>query len=143
MHAQEAGMVTLCRKVSFSCAHRYYQPGLSESENRRIYGSLYSEHGHGHNYILEAHVEGPIDWDTGMVINLKELDSVLKEITSPMDHHHLNFDLPYFQKTVPTTENIAVYCFEEIDKRLAPPVRLRKVRLQEGTDLWVECTDAG
>jgi 6-pyruvoyltetrahydropterin/6-carboxytetrahydropterin synthase len=139
MCAAKANVVTICRKVKFSSGHRYFQPDLTDEENREVYGTSYSEHGHGHNYVLEAYVEGPIDPKTGMVINLKDLDAVLKEVTSPLDHHHLNFDVAHFRQVVPTTENIAAYCFTEIDKRLERRFRLRKVRLYEGSDLWADC----
>ena len=144
MQQTQPNLVTICRKVIFSCAHRCYRPDLSESANRELYGSTYSEHGHGHNYELKAYVEGRIDPETGMVINLRDLDSVLKEVVEPLDHHHLNFDVPYFEETVPTTENIAAYCFAEIALRLSgQPIQLKMVRLVEGPDLWVDCEAAG
>jgi 6-pyruvoyltetrahydropterin/6-carboxytetrahydropterin synthase len=140
MQQAQPNLVTICRKVIFSCGHRCYRPDLSESENQRLYGSAYSEHGHGHNYELKAYVEGWIEPETGMVINLRDLDSVLKEVIEPLDHHHLNFDVPYFEETVPTSENIAAYCFAEIALRLKDlPVKLKKVRLVESPALWVDC----
>jgi len=135
-----ADQVTICRKVTFSCAHRYHRTELTEAQNREIYGSSYTEHGHGHNYVLHAYVEGIIDPETGMVINLRDLDSILKDVIEPLDHHHLNLDVPYFAKVVPTTENIAAFCFSEIAKRLTlDHINLKKVRLVEGPDLWVDC----
>jgi 6-pyruvoyltetrahydropterin/6-carboxytetrahydropterin synthase len=134
-----ANLVTICRKTTFSCGLRYARADLTESENRNLYGSSYSKHGHGYNYVLKAYVEGPIDPETGMVINLRDLDSILAEVTKPLDHHFLNYDVPYFAEVVPTTENIAVYCFREIAKHLIwDHVRLKKVRILEGPDLWVD-----
>jgi 6-pyruvoyltetrahydropterin/6-carboxytetrahydropterin synthase len=132
-------MVTVCRRVSFSSGHRYFRPDLSEEENRRLYGSMYTPSGHGHNFILEAHVEGVIDPRTGMVVNLKRVDEAMREVVQPLDHHFLNTDVPHFGTVVPTTENIAAYCFDQLLRRLdRDGCRLRKVRLYEGTDLWVE-----
>lgn len=75
-----------------------------------------------------------------MVMNLKDLDRVLKEVTDPLDHRFLNYDVPYFQKVVPTTENLAAYCFQEIDQRLRDrEFSLRRIRLFEGADFWVDC----
>jgi len=140
MDLDRVDRVTICRKVTFSCGHRYYQPGLTEDENRKIYGNLYSRHGYGHNYVLEAYVEGRIDPETGMVINLRDLDSILLDVTTPLDHHHLNYDVSHFADVVPTTENIAAFCFSEIAKRLTGNhIRLKRVRLLEGRDLWVDC----
>lgn len=131
--------VVLCRRVSFSSGHRYCNPQWSEAKNRQIYGSLFSRHGHGHNFVLEAYLEGMIDPETGMVINLKDVDALLREVVQPMDHHFLNQDVPFFQSNVPTTENIARYCFEQLREKLARrPARLVKVRLREGEDLWVD-----
>ena len=131
--------VTICRKISFSSGHRNYHPDLSEEQNRELYGSSYSEHGHGHNYVLEAHVEGVLDTRTGMVMNLRDLDTILNNVTAPLDHHFLNYDVPYFREVVPTTENLAAFCFQEIAKQLAGErFTLRRIRLFEGTDFWVD-----
>ena len=131
--------VTICRKISFSSGHRNYRSDLNEEQNRELYGSSYSDHGHGHNYVLEAHVEGELDAKTGMVMNLRDLDTILKNVTAPLDHHFLNYDVPYFREVVPTTENLAAFCFQEIEKQLAGEgFTLRRIRLFEGTDFWVD-----
>ena len=131
--------VTICRKVSFSSGHRNHRPDLSEAQNRELYGSSYSEHGHGHNYVLEAHVEGVLDTRTGMVMNLRDLDTILNNVTAPLDHHFLNYDVPHFGEVVPTTENLAAFCFQEIANQLpSEEFTLRRIRLFEGTDLWVD-----
>ncbi len=131
----------LARRTHFSCGHRYYSPQMSEEENRKTFGLCYSEHGHGHNYVLEAYLLGPIDPVTGMVINLMQVDEILKKVTSELDHRHLNFDVPAFAEQVPTTENIARYCYgrvlEELNQ-LQSPVQLSSVRLYENEDLWVD-----
>lgn len=132
----------LARKAYFSSAHRYFNPALSEKENQEIFGSCFSPYGHGHNYVLEAYFEGPIDPATGMVMNLHDIDQILKAVVGPLDHHHLNFDIPYFKSIIPTTENIAKYLFENIQSHLQSSsfskVELYKVRLHENEDLWVD-----
>lgn len=135
--------VTVCRRISFSSGHRTYRPDLDEAGNRALYGPAYSPHGHGHNFILEAYLTGMVDPSTGMVVNLKEVDQWLKEVTDPLDHHFLNTDVPYFAGIVPTTENLAIYCYQELLKRIqGTPVQLTKIRLHEGADLWVDCEAA-
>ena len=131
--------VTLSRKIVFSSAHRYVNPDFSEAQNIEAFGACYNEHGHGHNYVLEAYLNGPISKQTGMVINLKEVDSILKEVIAPFDHHHLNFDIEEFKTAVPTTENIATLLFKKLSIRFSQlNVTLAKVRLYEGDDLWVD-----
>lgn len=132
--------VTICRKISFSSGHRYFNPALTEAENREIFGSAYSSAGHGHNYVLEAHIEGEVDPLTGMVINLKEVDTVLKETTEPLDHQFLNSDIAHFSDVVPTTENLAAYCYSQLRARFERDgIYLKSIRLYEGDDLWVDC----
>lgn len=130
----------LARRVHFSSGHRYFNPEFSEEKNREIFGSCYSPYGHGHNYILEAYFEGPVDPQTGMVVNLRDVDQLLKEVTDPLDHHHLNFDIDEFKNKIPTTENIALYLYREIQAKMKDQdaISLYKVRLFEGDDLWVD-----
>lgn len=135
----ERPLVTIARKVYFSSGHRYYNSKLSESENRQLFGRAYSEHGHGHNFILEAFINGPLNPDSGIVVNLIEIDNLLKKITDPFDHHFINTDVPYFKDVVPTTENMAVYFYNEIVKNLPNEnLHLVKVRLYEGEFMWVD-----
>ncbi len=134
--------VTICRKVSFSSGHRYFIPDHGEEANREIYGSRFSSAGFGHNFILQVYLEGEVDPLTGMVVNLKDVDALVKKVVEPLDHHYLNADIPYFQEVVPTAENITLYCFRQIRKRLeSDSVRLKQVRLYEGDDLWVDCRE--
>ncbi|MFZ0429047.1 MAG: 6-carboxytetrahydropterin synthase [Acidobacteriota bacterium] len=132
--------VTICRRISFSSGHRYFNPDWSDEENRRVYGSSYSVSGDGHNFVLEAMLEGEVDPETGMIVNLKEVDSVLKKVTAPLDHHFLNTDVAEFAARVPTAENIALYCLRELRRLIdSGTIRVARVRLYEGADFWVEC----
>ena len=134
--------VQLCRKVIFSSGYRYWRADLSEEENRRLFGDRSSRAGFGHNFVLEAILEGPINPETGMVINLREVDQVLKTVVEPLDHHFLNDDVEFFARHVPTPENIARYCFEQLDQALDNPgLKLRKVRLWQGDSLFVDYGD--
>lgn len=132
-------IVIIARKVHFSSGHRYFNPRLSDSDNQKLFGKHYSTHGHGHNFTLEGFFKGPIDAESGIVVNLIEIDQLLKKVTDPFDHHFINTDVPYFKEVVPTTENIARYLFNELKKELrAPNVELVKVRLYEGDSFWVD-----
>lgn len=129
-------MMALSRRIHFSAAHRYYQKLLSESENKRIFGKCFNENGHGHNYVLEVTLTGNVDPLTGMIINLTDVDSLLREVVEPLDHHHINLDVPEFRDVVPTTENLALYCFNQVHKRLPSSIKLVRCRLFETENLW-------
>ena len=132
--------MVITRKVEFSSSHMCRRPDLSEDENRRIYGLAANPHGHGHNYVLEVSLEGEPDPVTGMVLDLKELKSILThQIVDVYDHRFLNYEVPPFDRVVPTAENIA----RDIWRRLKPHLssgrgRLRAVRLYETPDYYVE-----
>lgn len=128
----------LTRAVHFAAGHRYHRSDWSEEENRRAFGKCANAPGHGHNYRCEVTVEGPVDPETGMVLDLGELDRLLEEeVSEPMDHAFLN-DLPDFhgERSVPTTENIARVIWDRLAPRLPGSCRLERVRVREDRDLW-------
>lgn len=130
-------MVYLTRRYRFSAGHRLHNPALTAEENRRVYGKCNNPNGHGHNYVLEVTVAGPVDPSTGMVCDLARLDGIVeREVLDPFDHKNLNLDVEAFRQRIPTTENLSVEIFELLRKRLegagdGPRVRLARVRLQE------------
>ena len=122
--------VYLTRRYLFSASHRLHTDQMSEAENRATYGKCNNPHGHGHNYMLEVTVSGPVDETTGMVCNLDDLDRcVEKEVLSRYDHENLNI-LSDFADSVPTTENLCVHIFEILQLAFRP-AHLDKVRLEE------------
>jgi len=133
-------MYYLTRRVEFEASHRYWNPNFTEEENHRTFGKCVSPYGHGHNYTLQVSIEGETDKRTGLVINIKELDAILKEISSEFDHRFINLDHPAFFHRVPTTENLASYIFDRIEEKLsqATTFHLARVRLYEEPTLWAE-----
>ncbi|KAM9767336.1 6-pyruvoyl tetrahydrobiopterin synthase isoform 3-T3 [Dama dama] len=72
-----------------------------------------------------------IDPVTGMVMNLTDLKECMEEaIMKPLDHKNLDLDVPYFADIVSTTENVAVYIWENLQKFLPVGV-LYKVKVYE------------
>jgi 6-pyruvoyltetrahydropterin/6-carboxytetrahydropterin synthase len=129
-------MVYLTRRYRFSAGHRLHNEALSEEENRRLYGKCNNPHGHGHNYVLEVTVAGPINPLSGMVCDLSVLDGIVeREVLEPLDHKNLNLDVASFRHRVPTTENLSAEIFELLRKKLESKhgneVRLARVGLQE------------
>jgi 6-pyruvoyltetrahydropterin/6-carboxytetrahydropterin synthase len=115
---------------------------LSEEQNRELFGDEANPNGHGHNYVVEVTVAGEPDPVTGMIIDLKELkDMIEDEVTGPMDHRFLNYEVEPFSTVVPTTPNVAREIWRRMDKRLSGRGgELAKVRLFETPDLYVDVT---
>ncbi len=122
--------IELGRRYRFAASHRLHSGRLSEQENARLYGKCNNPHGHGHNYVVEISVSGPIDPATGMIANLTDLDAYVdREILQPFDFCSLNQEVPAFRDAVPTTENLCI----EIYRRLKsfPHAHLERVRVDE------------
>lgn len=132
--------MVITRKVEFSASHMCRRADLSEEENRRIYGAAANPHGHGHNYVLEVSLEGQPDPVTGMVLDLKELKEVLtRQVVDAYDHRFLNYEVPPFDRVVPTPENIARDIWQRLEPHLTRGARrLRSVRVYETPDLYVD-----
>lgn len=133
---------SLTRAVRFSAGHRYHRSEWSEEKNREVFGKCASPPGHGHNYRCEVTVEGHVDSETGMVVDLGELDRILEEeVAGPMDHAFLN-ELPEFDEAgrIPTTENLARVIWARLRPRLPEGCRLSRVRVREDRDLWSDYT---
>jgi len=130
----------ITRKIEFSASHVCRLATLSDEENRRLFGAAANPHGHGHNYVLEVSLEGEPDAVTGMVLDLKELKDILtRHVVEPYDHRFLNYEVPPFDRVVPTTENIARDVWQRLQPHLTTPGRrLKTVRLYETPDLYVD-----
>jgi 6-pyruvoyltetrahydropterin/6-carboxytetrahydropterin synthase len=127
----------LTRRATFAAGHRYHVEAWSAEKNQATFGKCNLPYGHGHNYVVEVTVEGTIDEETGMVINLVDLDRIIHEVIEPLDHRFLNHEIPYFAKRVPTTENLALYLAALIVPKLTG-CKLAKLRLYEDPTLWAE-----
>ncbi|HEY7354628.1 MAG TPA: 6-carboxytetrahydropterin synthase [Terriglobales bacterium] len=119
----------LSRRYRFSASHRLHSEQMSDADNRATYGKCNNPHGHGHNYVLEVTVSGPVDRN-GMVCNLVDLDEcVRREVVTRFDLQNLNMR-EEFLNSVPTTENLCTMIYE-ILKREFSQAHLEKVRLEE------------
>lgn len=130
----------ITRRIEFSASHVCANPELPEDENRRLFGDAANPHGHGHNYVVEVTLQGDPDPQSGMVLDLKELKAILnREIVDPFDHRFLNKEVPPFDRTVPTVENIAIEIWNRIFPSLSgPQARLYSVRVYETPGLYVD-----
>ena len=125
------------RRYMLSASHRLHADSLTAQQNQTAYGKCNNPHGHGHNYVLEVLVGGPVDPETGMVMNLVALDEVVrKRVTDRFDHTNLNLD-PLFAKCVPTTENLCRAVFGLLKDEMPAGV-LEYVRVEETENNFFE-----
>lgn len=119
-------------RKGFSASHRLHSDTLSDQENLRLFDKCNRPNGHGHNYMLEVVVKGPID-STGLVMHTAELEGAIEtHVMQKIDHRHLNLDVPEFKTLNPTVENIAVVIWGWLKPVLG--ARLYEVRVDETND---------
>ena len=130
-------MFRVTRRYGFAASHRLHSPELSDAENDRVYGKCNNPYGHGHNYVILVSVRGPLEPAAGRVLDPARLDAlVTRHVLEPLEHQDLNTGIDWFQRLVPTTENLGT----EICRRLKQSwptaflgewPQLEKVRIEE------------
>jgi 6-pyruvoyltetrahydropterin/6-carboxytetrahydropterin synthase len=130
--------VTVTRRMHFNAAHRVHNPELSEEENQRLFGKCNNPNWHGHNYVLDVSVAGPIEGRTGYVMDLAALKRVVQDaVIDKVDHRNFNLEVDFMHGVIPTAENIVVGCWRVLAPRVAP-ARLVRLVLWETPNNYVE-----
>ena len=130
--------VTVTRRMHFNAAHRVHNPELSDEENERLFGRCNNPNWHGHNYILDVSVTGPIEARTGYVMDLAALKRVVQDaVIEKVDHRNFNLEVDFMRGVIPTAENIVVGCWKVLVPRVAP-ARLVRLVLWETPNNYVE-----
>ena len=75
------------------------------------------ERPHGHNWKVEVTVKATELDELGMGIDFRTLKTAVNEVLDTLDHSDLN-EHPDFQSINPSSENIAVYIFRNLQKDL-------------------------
>ncbi len=128
----ERGGMLLTRVYEFAASHRLHSPHLSEDENRELFGKCNYPHGHGHNYILEVTVAGPIDARSGRVLDETVLDGIVnREVVDRYDHRHFNYDIPEFADLIPSTEVVIKMIWDRLKTHIPAPASLYRVVVRE------------
>ncbi|MCD6017734.1 MAG: 6-pyruvoyl tetrahydrobiopterin synthase [Bacteroidetes bacterium] len=132
-------MIYITRKEHFNAAHKLFNPAWTEEQNNTTFGKCANKNWHGHNYELFVTVKGEINPDTGFVVNLKTLSTVIRtDVTDILDHKNLNMDVKGMP-IMPSTENVAIFIWNI----LAPKIKemgaeLHGIKLYETDSNYVE-----
>lgn len=130
--------VSVSRKAHFNAAHRLYNQNWDDEKNLAVFGKCSNPHFHGHNYELIVSITGPINPDTGFVMNLDLLKEIIfDQVEQYLDHKNLNLEVAEFKNLNPTVENISVVIWNRIREKLNPDLLL-KVTLYETPRNFVE-----
>jgi 6-pyruvoyltetrahydropterin/6-carboxytetrahydropterin synthase len=121
----------LTRRYRFAASHRLNTDALTPEENASLYGKCNNPFGHGHDYVLDVSVEGPVD-ASGQIVGREALDTLVEQqVLGRVDHRNLNCDLPELKGRVATTENLASVIEDLLTRKWSLPARLARVRISE------------
>jgi 6-pyruvoyltetrahydropterin/6-carboxytetrahydropterin synthase len=132
-------VVRVTRRAHFCAAHRLHRDDWSDERNAEVFGLCSNPNWHGHNYVLDVTVEGPIDPETGFVMDLKLLKEAMgRHVVDDVDHRNLNLEVSWMDGVMPSTENFAVAIWDRLAESLPERVRLCRVFLRETPNNSVE-----
>ncbi|MGB0932174.1 MAG: 6-pyruvoyl trahydropterin synthase family protein [Chitinophagales bacterium] len=133
-------MVYLTRRERFNSAHKLYNPKWDDAKNEEVFGKCANENWHGHNYHLYVTVKGKPNPDTGFIINVKTLSSIIqKRVIEKVDHRNLNLDVDFLRGVIPSTENFAQAIWQQLASDIeATGSILHCVKLTETENIYVE-----
>ncbi len=128
----------LIRRRRFVARHHYRRGGWTEERNRAVFRAQVEPH--EHRWLVEVHVVGPIDPETGFTTDLARLDEELDAVLSGWDGADLNHVVPEVREgdELPTTESLARWIYHRLDGRLSPPAKLERVGVFESEELGAE-----
>jgi 6-pyruvoyltetrahydropterin/6-carboxytetrahydropterin synthase len=127
--------------VRFTATHRYWRSDWSDERNEQLFGAATVPH--AHDYACDVTVRGPIDDETGMLIDLGMLDGTLdREVRARFHGKSISLQLPEFAdgKLIPTCENLARFIFERLAASLGGSARLASVIVREDETISAEFT---
>lgn len=135
-------MVHVSRKEHFNAAHKLYNPDWSKEKNFDVFGPCANENWHGHNFDLIVTVKGKPDPDTGFVIDLKKLSSLIRtEVIDKLDHKNLNLDVDFMKGKLASCEVLIIEIWKILEPKITTISKfgvLHSLRLYETPRNYVE-----
>ena len=129
-------MPQITKQYKFCAAHKYWNNNWSKEKNKEIFDDDIKIH--GHNYDLYVTIKGPIDQDSGFIINLLFLNKIVKDkIIKPLDHSMIH-EHPYFKEKQPSTENLVQFIWHQISPEISLPAKLHCIKLRETGTIFTE-----
>ena len=130
-------MPFITKQYKFCSAHRYWNEKWSDEKNREIFDKDVNLH--GHNYLLYITISGPVNPESGFIVNLKDLNAMVHEnVLEIMDHSQIEKDIEWFKNRQPSTENMVMFIWDQIAHHIPNPARLQSIKLQETPSIFTE-----
>ena len=120
----------------FNAAHQYGYKNWPSEKNWDVFGP--DSKIHGHNYTLEVMVTGPINKETGFIVDLGDLKKIVKtHVIDILDHSQFDVEVSWFKNRQPSSENLVKYIWHQIEPRLKD-AKLYRIRLHETPTIFTD-----
>ena len=130
-------MPYITKQFKFCAAHKYWNDSWTHDKNYEVFGDDIKVH--GHNYVLDITVTGPIDEDSGFVFDIQKLKKIVDtHVVSVIDHSQIQEDIKWFEGKQPSTENLVLFIWESVSKHIESPAKLYKIKLRETPTIFTE-----
>lgn len=133
-------MIYITRKEHFNAAHRLFRSDYDDAKNLEVFGKCSNPNWHGHNYELFVTVKGPVNPETGFLINLKEMSRIINLfVVDKLDHKNVNLEVDFMAGKLASSENLAIAIWEQLEAPiLKAGAQLHCVKLFETERNFVE-----
>ena len=129
-------MPQITKQYKFCAAHKYWNDNWSPDKNKKIFDDDIKIH--GHNYDLYVTIKGPIDEESGFIINLLDLNKIVRDkVIKPLDHSMIH-EHPWFHGKQPSTENLVLFIWKEVSSEIQDPAKLYCIKLRETGTIFTE-----
>ena len=126
----------LTKVFYFNAAHQYGHDDWSDDKNWEVFGP--DSKVHGHNYTLEVMVTAEVNKDTGFIVDLGHLKEVVNNnVINILDHTQFEKEVKWFNDKQPSSENLAVFIWSQIEPFLND-VTLHRIRLHETPTIFTD-----
>jgi len=133
-------MIYITRRERFNAAHRLFKPEYSDEENLNVFGKCSNPNWHGHNYTLFVTVKGDVNPETGFLVNLKDLSTIIEKcVIEKLDHRNINLEVDFMAGKLASTENLAIGIWNQLSKPISEMgACLHSIKLYETENNFVE-----
>ena len=130
-------MPLITKQYKFCAAHKYFNPKWDADKNYSVFGD--DVRIHGHNYELDITIGGPVNEDSGFIIDIMNLNNIMEEfVIKELDHSQIEKDIDWFKNKQPSTENLVVYIWNQIYPEVELPAKLFCIKLRETGTIFTE-----
>ena len=130
-------MPFITKQFKFCAAHKYWNDTWDHDQNFKVFGDDIKVH--GHNYVLDVTVTGPINKESGFIFDIQKLKQIVNEnVISVIDHSQIQKDIKWFEGKQPSTENLVLFIWESIATHIKTPTKLYKIKLRETPTIFTE-----